>query len=102
MCTVFHKKKYLTTQFSEDFQTKMDQSSLRSLAECPVCYDVRRDVPIYQCANGHIICGACKDRETVAICPTCRCPFDNPPRRNRQVGKMILDEYVQGGLLILS
>ena len=68
----------------------MDKDSLRALAQCPVCLDVRKDVPIYQCANGHIICGPCKDSlgsnggaGEADACPTSRCPFDVPPRRNR-------------------
>ena len=45
-------------------------TKLNSLLECPICYNVPRDLPIPQCPAGHIICIAC--RALVTSCPTCR------------------------------
>ena len=35
---------------------------INRLLECPVCYEVPTEPPIYQCMNGHMICGDCKPR----------------------------------------
>jgi len=40
--------------------------------ECPVCYEVPIEPPIYQCVNGHMICGDCKLR--IQRCPQCSQP----------------------------
>ena len=40
------------------------------LLECPICFNVPRDLPIPACPAGHIICKKCKS--TVTTCPTCR------------------------------
>ena len=40
------------------------------LLECPICFNVPRDLPIPACSAGHIICKKCKS--TVTTCPTCR------------------------------
>ena len=38
----------------------MSEESLISSLECPVCKDVPLvGVSIFQCVNGHIICGGC-------------------------------------------
>lgn len=52
---------------------------LREYFECPVCFVVPRKPPIYACVRGHMICASCKPR--IAICPTCRVPFDGQPYR---------------------
>jgi len=38
--------------------------------ECPVCWMIPRQNPVYQCLNGHIICSGC--HSSVNICPQCR------------------------------
>ena len=43
---------------------------IEKLLECPVCYNIPRDLPIPQCPAGHIICKTCRD--PVSMCPTCR------------------------------
>ena len=60
-----------------DLSTKSNPDSdvipvtkLSSFIECPVCYNVPRDLPIPQCPAGHIVCKSC--RASVADCPTCR------------------------------
>ena len=43
---------------------------VRKDIECPVCLQLPRDIPIFQCDNGHIICKDCKPR--LELCPQCR------------------------------
>ncbi len=47
-------------------------SVLQEVLECPVCYSVPRESPIYQCTNGHLICKDCYGKLTV--CHSCRQP----------------------------
>ena len=45
-----------------------------SALDCPVCYDILTP-PIFQCANGHVICKDCIERLEESghrECPTCR------------------------------
>eukprot|EP00090_Calanus_glacialis_P042559 TRINITY_DN7546_c0_g1_i1.p1 TRINITY_DN7546_c0_g1~~TRINITY_DN7546_c0_g1_i1.p1 ORF type:complete len:317 (-),score=57.20 TRINITY_DN7546_c0_g1_i1:141-1091(-) len=46
------------------------QSELETVVECPVCYNIPRDLPIPCCPAGHIMCTTCRGR--VLHCPTCR------------------------------
>ena len=41
--------------------------------ECPVCFEIPRELPIPACPKGHIVCKRC--RENVQTCPTCRADF---------------------------
>ena len=43
---------------------------VRKDIECPVCLQIPRETPIFQCDNGHIICKDCKPR--LELCPQCR------------------------------
>ena len=43
---------------------------LRDLLECPVCMETIKSVPVYQCANGHVICKGCIAK--LNNCPICR------------------------------
>jgi hypothetical protein len=43
---------------------------LRELLECPVCMETIKSVPVYQCANGHVICKDCIEK--LNNCPICR------------------------------
>jgi hypothetical protein len=38
--------------------------------------------PIYQCANGHLICSHCKPSLTIQICPTCEIEYKDQPIRS--------------------
>eukprot|EP00092_Neocalanus_flemingeri_P010412 GFUD01011222.1.p1 GENE.GFUD01011222.1~~GFUD01011222.1.p1 ORF type:complete len:312 (-),score=90.77 GFUD01011222.1:122-1057(-) len=46
------------------------QTELETVVECPVCYNIPRDLPIPCCPAGHIMCKTCRGR--VLHCPTCR------------------------------
>ena len=56
---------FKTNQNSSDFK-----EYVRDLLECPVCMDVIKSVPVYQCANGHVICTGCIEK--LNNCPICR------------------------------
>ena len=45
-------------------------ANLLELLECPVCFEVTRTGPVFNCRNGHLICSACKPK--VKSCPVCR------------------------------
>ncbi|XP_003792487.1 E3 ubiquitin-protein ligase SIAH1-like [Otolemur garnettii] len=47
-------------------------SYLRSLFECPVCFDYVLP-PILQCQRGHLVCSSC--HQMLTSCPTCRGPL---------------------------
>ena len=46
------------------------QEEIQNLIECPVCMQVPRESPIFQCENGHLVCKNCKPR--LPHCPQCR------------------------------
>lgn len=49
----------------ESILTKLEES-----LECPVCYNIPRELPISCCEAGHILCKSCKNK--LFKCPTCR------------------------------
>jgi len=51
-------------------ESRQLESELESVVECPVCYNIPRDLPIPCCPAGHIMCSPCRLR--VLHCPTCR------------------------------
>ena len=54
-----------TYQNSSDFE-----EYIRDLLECPVCMETIESVPVYQCANGHVLCKGCIAK--LNNCPICR------------------------------
>jgi E3 ubiquitin-protein ligase SIAH1 len=60
----------------------MELESLVSSLECPVCLEIPKAKPIYQCANGHLICCHCKPSLAIQICPTCEIEYKDQPIRN--------------------
>lgn len=46
----------------------MNQRQLSEELECPVCCQLPRNPPVYQCENGHLICQVCKPKMN-EICP---------------------------------
>lgn len=48
------------------------ESVLSEALECPVCLEVPKSSPVYQCqANGHVVCRACIPH-LKEVCPVCR------------------------------
>jgi hypothetical protein len=54
---------------------------LVSSLNCPVCLEVPKTKPIYQCGNGHLICCHCKPNLAIPFCPTCVMEYTDPPIR---------------------
>ena len=46
----------------------MNKTELTKELECPVCFQIPRNPPIYQCINGHLICSICQEK-IKDICP---------------------------------
>ena len=69
-----------TYQNSSDFE-----EHIRDLLECPVCTETIKSVPVYQCANGHVICKDCIKK--LNNCPICR--NDSAPARSLQLEKIV-------------
>jgi len=65
-------------------------TKMKSQLECPVCFNIPRDLPVPMCPSGHIVCRPCKTR--VKDCPTCRQPMP-ANMTNSLVGALI--EQVQ-------
>ena len=60
--------------------------------ECPVCLNVPKVGPIYQCRNGHLLCKNCHPK--MVKCPICQIPLEK--LRNllsEQIVAMIYPEY---------
>ena len=67
-------------------QTSSDiEEYLRELLECPVCMETIKSVPVYQCANGHVICMDCIEK--LNNCPICR--NDSELRRSLKLENIV-------------
>ena len=80
---------------SEGSQCKKRKVEISNdISHCPVCMDWFRD-KIYQCDEGHLVCGACMDnKDWVKDCPQCKMPLqwggaDEPRTRNRAVETLL-------------
>ena len=51
---------------------------LKEILECPICYNVPNDGPIFQCQRGHVACAKCHQK--LKECPICRDPIENAIR----------------------
>ena len=75
---------------------KMNSKELQSLAECPICLDVKKFTRIFQCVNGHIICKICFDKLQGKIkCPQGKCSFNDPPTRSLITENLIAQSYFE-------
>jgi len=52
---------------------------------CPICNELPRQAPIFNCTRGHLICADCKPK--VDTCPLCRCP--NITQRNQFAERLL-------------
>lgn len=67
------------------FRSPQFMPDIRSLFECPICFDYAVP-PIYQCQNGHLVCQGCSQK--ITHCPTCRVPVAKPSIRNLQLDRL--------------
>ena len=62
--------------------------------ECPICFELPLPpVHIYQCKNGHLFCGNCKDRPNMEKCPQCAVDICGVAFRNRYAEENIKKIY---------
>jgi len=65
-----------------------DSRTVSNEFECPVCLEIMRPpIHIWQCGEGHLLCGSCRDNPAVSCCPTCRGPW-NQGGRNRGMERL--------------
>eukprot|EP00088_Acartia_fossae_P032517 TRINITY_DN33287_c0_g1_i4.p1 TRINITY_DN33287_c0_g1~~TRINITY_DN33287_c0_g1_i4.p1 ORF type:complete len:267 (+),score=40.20 TRINITY_DN33287_c0_g1_i4:60-860(+) len=57
--------------------------------KCMICWDVPGG-HIFQCTEGHLLCGECFSNPQISVCPECRVPLDTRIR-NRAVEKLLSD-----------
>jgi len=58
---------------AENMEKEFAVISLKEHLECPVCLELPKSSPIYQCPNGHIVCNICHKK--LHFCPQCREPL---------------------------
>ncbi|XP_065676128.1 homeobox protein Wariai [Hydra vulgaris] len=62
--------------------------------ECPICFELPLPpVHIYQCKNGHLFCGNCKDKPNMEKCPQCAVDICGVAFRNRYAEENIKKIY---------
>ena len=68
----------------------MNSAALKTVLECPVCFQVPGS-KIFVCSNSHKICESCYNKITAGAkqCPQGNCPFDEPPRRYRELENIV-------------
>jgi len=63
--------------------------SIRSCLECPICLEIcKPPTQVWQCPEGHILCGSCSAKPEVLICPQCRVELAGRLSRNRVLEEM--------------
>ena len=55
---------------TSNLPVKLSKDDLKDILECPVCWTIPFEGPIYQCENGHIVCKDCHPK--LKDCPQCR------------------------------
>jgi hypothetical protein len=49
------------------------KKDLEELLQCPICFNLATEGPIWSCNNGHHVCDTCKPR--MVMCGSCRLPI---------------------------
>lgn len=71
-----------------------DDDDEESKDECPICFEIPLPpMHIYQCTNGHIYCGKCKDSPNMEKCPQCGIDISHLDNRNRYAEEHIAQIY---------
>ena len=63
------------TRASPSFLTFLERQieDVERELECPVCFEIASEAPIFRCEEDHLICSKC--REKVSSCPVCRVEY---------------------------
>ena len=90
----------LAIELKQSSSLKMDSEAVKKyfkdLLECPVCFDTINSAPIYQCANGHVVCKNC--HLNLETCPICRDDqhYDGPiSLRNFEFEEIVKRYYIR-------
>jgi len=68
---------------------KQPDESFRSCLECPICLEIcKPPTQVWQCPEGHILCGSCAAKPEVLICPQCRVKLAGRLSRGRVLEEM--------------
>ena len=62
--------KVMEVEESPQNNVSISKNICNEILKCPVCLTIPRIGPIYQCANGHIVCKDCHSK--LVACPVCR------------------------------
>ena len=60
--------------------------------QCPICMELPKTLPIYECAQGHIFCNVCLPSFIVLGCLVCRSTtYDKAPFAERKMIQLVPD-----------
>lgn len=80
---------------SEDDHSRRYVIEDRRCLECPVCWILPVGQVIFQCNNGHVLCGQCLGKIEDARCPQCRVSMtEKKLRRNIALENVIQHVYL--------
>ena len=85
------KKRKVVERLRRGLDVLQEVGISNDISHCPVCMDWFRD-KIYQCDEGHLVCGACMNNEDwVKDCPQCKLPLQYKVKmaRNRAVETLL-------------
>lgn len=63
-------RQVMEVEESPQNNVSISKNICNEILKCPVCLTIPRTGPIYQCANGHIVCKDCHSK--LVACPVCR------------------------------
>ena len=77
---------------AEKLPIKLTEELLEDL-QCPVCFNIHKTIPIYQCVQGHVHCKDCHPR--LQNCPICRSSIgDTRALMTEKLIASLPDEYL--------
>ena len=67
------KNKRKTSDLERALQSRMKFVRIPKTPECPICLEeMRPPTQIFNCNNGHLVCGECRPKVINDMCTTCR------------------------------
>lgn len=79
----------LATEISTKKKSVNPEKTIERCLECPVCMEVcKPPTQVWQCPEGHIICGSCVSKPGLKICPQCRISLAGRLSRNRALEEL--------------
>jgi len=78
----------LAAKISNNKERQPDMS-IKSCLECPICLEIcKPPTQVWQCPEGHILCGSCSAKPEVQVCPQCRVGLAGRLSRGRVLEEM--------------